>query len=92
MPLYATLHTDYCGGPEPISQADDPCGTRIIDAVDAEQASELSIEMDMREEGAASEDPLDYVDETAVINLDLIFAAMREKGYTVTVVPPKEAV
>tara|TARA_R110000868_G_scaffold72223_1_gene210748 strand:+ start:282 stop:572 length:291 start_codon:yes stop_codon:yes gene_type:complete len=95
MPLYATLHTDYVAGENGnIDDVDDPTGTRLIEAPNAEAAMAESCRLDLAEEGSdIAGVPLVYQleRETAVINLDLIFAAMREKGYTVTVFPPKEA-
>lgn len=92
MALYATLHTDYVAGEHgAIADVDDPAGTRIINATNAEAAMAESCRLDLAEEGGSGiSTPIYSIEnETAVINLDLIFNAMREQGYTVTVTPPK---
>ena len=80
MPLYASLHTDYVTGR--IVAADDPAGTHIIEAPNAESAQRISIEFDMAEPTAASDNPDDYVDETAIVNLDKIFESPEERKVT----------
>lgn len=92
MPLYAITHTDYVGGDSPHEQADDAAGCiEFFEAENAESASFASRKAeydacDFKEQLRNGVDS--FYDETAVINLDLIFAAMREKGYTVTTVQP----
>lgn len=79
MPLYASIHTDYInpGTPDAI---DDPVDAYIIDCLDASAAMQRTAELD-----GNGIDAVDIIDETAIINLDRLFTAMRAAGYTVVV-------
>lgn len=87
MALYANYHTDYIR-PGCFHEIDNPYGIVIVAADNPREAFLESIKDEPTlKNGACTPD--DMEDETAIINLDKLFEAMRAAGYGVTITPPE---